>query len=137
MNRYLLVTLIAVAAIFFSRAHRFSTVTPGTITEDHLDQVFSNIPDKKVLLYFWQPNSKPCEETTPMLEEVVASYSKKLYLVKIDTSLPGNKAIHDTYNISSIPTLVVVQKGKAVNQWVGPFRTKELMINFLRPSGAY
>ena len=137
MNKYLVVTLIAVVAIFLSRAQRFKTDTPGAIDEEHLARIFEANPDKKVLLYFWQPNVAPCDATTPLLEEVVSEFPKKLFLVKIDTSNPGNKAVHDAYNINSVPTIVIVQKGKVSVQWVGPFRDKALMITFLKPSGAY
>jgi thioredoxin-like negative regulator of GroEL len=136
MNRYLVVTLVAVVAIFISRAQKFTTLSADAITEERLERILQGT-DKKVLLYFWQPNCKPCEETTPMIEEVVADYAKKFFLVKIDTSNPDNKAVHDMYSVNSIPTLVVVQKGKVQTQWVGPFRDKKLLITFLRPSGSY
>lgn len=137
MNKYLVVILIAVLAIFLSRAQRFKTVSADAITEEHLAKIFANNDDKKVLLYFWQPDCQPCTTTTPMIEEVVSEYAKKLFLVKIDTANPDNKAVHDAYAVNSIPTLVVVQKGKVTGQWVGPFRDKKLVITFLRPSGSY
>jgi thioredoxin 1 len=136
MNRYLVVTLIAVVAIFLSRAQKFKSFNPDDVTEERLAKILENT-DAKVLLYFWQPNCAPCESTTPMLEEVASEYSKKVVLVKIDTTNPENKAVHDTYGINSIPTLVVVQKGKIISQWVGPFRDKKLLLTYLRPSGAY
>jgi len=136
MNRYLVVTLIAVVAIFLSRAEKFKIFGPDTITEERLAKILENT-DQRVVLYFWQPNSPPCDATIPLLEEVIGEYSKKLVLVKIDTSNADNRPVHDAYSINATPTIVIVQKGKLLSQWVGPFKDKKQLITFLKPSGSY
>jgi thiol-disulfide isomerase/thioredoxin len=135
MNRYLVVTLIAVVAIFLSRAQKFKVFSPDAVTEERLSKILDST-NEKVLLYFWQPNSPPCEATTPMLDQLARDYPK-IRLLKIDTSDADNRAVHDLYSVSAIPTLVVAQKGKQPHQWVGPFRDKTMLINFVRPSSAY
>ena len=135
MNRYLVVTLVAVVAIFLSRAQKFKIYSADAVTPERLAKVLENT-DEKVLLYFWQPDCAPCQQMDPIVEEVMKSYPKIKFL-KIDTTNSDNKAVHDTYNISAIPTFVVLQKDKIVSQWIGPFRDKAMFISFLRPSGAY
>lgn len=135
MNRYLVVTLVAVVAIFLSRAEKFHMMSPDAVTEERLAKIFEST-NEKVILYFWQPNCAPCETLTPMLEEVMQSYSK-LRLVKINTANPDNREVHDAYSIHSTPTIVVTKNGKYVSQWIGPFKDKANLVAFLKPSSTY
>jgi thioredoxin 1 len=135
MNRYLVVTLIAVVAIFLSRAQKFNSLGPDAMSEERLAKVFEST-NEKVILYFWQPDCAPCDSVTPMLEEVMRDYPK-LRLVKINTANPENRGVHDAYNIHSTPTIVVTRKGQYVGQWIGPFKNKASLVTFLKPSSAY
>jgi thiol-disulfide isomerase/thioredoxin len=135
MNRYLVVTLIVVVAIFISRGQRFYTPSESAVTPSRLAKVVEGNKEKTVL-FFWQPNDPASQAMDPLVTEAMANYPK-FTLVKIDTSNPENKAVHDTYNINTTPTFVIVQKEKVVAQWVGPFKDKAQFIVFLRPSGAY
>ncbi|MFT3781321.1 MAG: thioredoxin family protein [Nibricoccus sp.] len=136
MNRYLVVTLIAVVAVFLSRAQKFKTFGPDVVTEERLSRILEST-DQKVLLYFWQPDSPPCEATTPLLEQLAKDYPK-IRVVKINTALADNRAVHDQYNVQATPTLIVVEKGKVVGfPWVGPFADKNKLLMFVRPSSKY
>lgn len=135
MNRYLVVTLIAVVAIFLSRGQKFRSISPDAVTEERLAKIFDST-NEKVVLYFWQPDCAPCDSVTPMLDEVMRDYPK-LTLVKIDTANPDNRDVHDSYGIHSTPTIIVTQKGKYVGQWIGPFKKKSDLITFLKPSSTY
>ena len=136
MNRYLVVTLIVVVAIFISRGQRFYTPSAGAVTPSRLAVVLEHA-NGKVLLYFWQPSDASCTRMDPLIAEVVSEYSKNVTLVKIDTSNPENQEVHDAYNVRATPTFIIVNKGKVGSQWVGPFKDKTQIITFLRPSGAY
>ena len=135
MNRYLVVTLIVVVAIFISRGQRFYTPSESAVTPGRLAKVVEG-NNEKTVLFFWQPNDPASQAMDPLVTQAMADYPK-FTLVKIDTSNPENKAVHDTYNINTTPTFVIVQKEKVVSQWVGPFKDKMQFIAFLRPSGAY
>ena len=135
MNRYLVVILIAVVAIFLSRGQRFYIPSENAVTTARLAKVLDGTPEK-VLLFFWQPNDPSSDRMSPLVADVMSNYPK-LTLVKIDTSNPENKAVHDAYNINATPTFIVIQKGKIGSQWVGPFKDKNQFIAFLRPSGSY
>jgi len=136
MNRYLLVILIAVVAIFLSRGHRFYTPSETAVTPARLAKVLDET-NGKVLLYFWQPKDPSCAKMDPIVDQVMSEYASKFTLVKVDTSNPENRAVHDTYNITATPTFVVVQKNKIVGAWVGPFTDKNSFLTFMRPSAAY
>ena len=135
MNRYLVVILIAVVAIFLSRGQRFYTPSEHAVTPNRLTKVIDGTNDK-ILLYFWQPNDPSSEQMDPLVTQAMSDYPK-LTFVKIDTSNPENKAVHDTYHVNATPTFIIVQKGKIGAQWVGPFKDKAQFVTFLRPSSAY
>jgi thiol-disulfide isomerase/thioredoxin len=135
MNRYLVVILIAVVAIFLSRGQRFYIPSVTAVTPSRLDKVLDGT-NEKVLLFFWQPHDPSCDKMDPIVTQAMSEYPK-LTLVKVDTSNPENKSVHDAYNVNATPTFITVQKGKIVAQWVGPFKDKAQFITFLRPSGAY
>ena len=135
MNRYLVVILVAVVAIFLSRGQRFYTPSENAVTQARLAKVLENTNDK-VLLFFWQPNDPASQSMDTLVTQTMTDYPK-LTLIKIDTSNPENKAVHDAYNVNATPTFITIQKGKIGSQWVGPFKDKTQFITFLRPSGAY
>jgi len=137
MNRYLVVTLIVVVAIFLSRGERFRILSPDAVTEERLAKILEEA-NGKVLLYFWQPDCKSSELMTPIVDQVAKEYAKTLTVVKINTMDSNNRAVHDAYEVNSTPTFVVIQKGKVVGfPWAGPFKNKNTFITYLKPSSAY
>ena len=135
MNRYLVVILIAVVAIFLSRGQRLYTPSADAVTPNRLTKVLEGT-NEKVLLFFWQPQDPASDSMDPLVTQAMSEYPK-MTLVKIDTSNPENKAVHDAYNINTTPTFIIVQKSKIGSQWVGPFKDKSQFLVFLQPSGRY
>lgn len=74
----------------------------------------SEIP---VLADFWAEWCVPCKMVGPVVEEISKQYSGKIKVVKVNVDdMPD---IAQKYNIISIPTLMVFNKGETVNQMVG------------------
>lgn len=80
--------------------------------------------DKKVLIDFYAEWCGPCKMLSPVVEKV-AKENENIKFVRIDVDEEQNLAI--SYNIMSIPTLVVIEDGKEINRVVGLISKNELL----------
>ena len=72
--------------------------------------------DKKVLIDFYADWCGPCKRLSPIVDKV-AKENTDVKFVRIDVD--NNKELANRYNVSSIPTLVVIENGKEINRSVG------------------
>ena len=72
--------------------------------------------EKTVLLDFWATWCSPCRMIAPVLDEV-AQEREDVKVCKIDVDQEPELA--KQFQIMSIPTLIVMEKGKIINQALG------------------
>lgn len=83
--------------------------------------------EKKVLLDFWAPWCAPCRMVVPIVEEI-ADERPDIKVGKINVDEEAELA--SRFGIMSIPTLVVIENGKIVDQAMGA-RSKEAILGML------
>jgi len=73
--------------------------------------------DKPVFVDFWAEWCGPCRMVGPVVEELAVDYVGKVNFVKVNVDQAGELA--SRYNVFSIPTLILLHKGKVIAQQVG------------------
>ena len=80
--------------------------------------------EKKVLLDFWAHWCGPCRMVVPIVEEI-ADERPDIKVGKVNVDEEAELA--SQFGIMSIPTLVVIEKGKIVNQAMGAKPKDEIL----------
>ena len=76
--------------------------------------VKSDIP---VLVDFWATWCGPCKMIAPIISQIAVKYAGRIKVGKVDVDEAPELA--ESFNVSSIPTLVLFKNGEAVAQRVG------------------
>ncbi len=83
-----------------------------------------------VLVDFWAPWCGPCKALAPIVDEIAKEYDGRLKVVKVDVGQAPNAAAK--YGVSSIPNVVVIDRGEVKTQLPG-LRPKQELIDAIQP----
>ena len=70
-----------------------------------------------VLVDFWAPWCKPCTMVSPILDELADEYSGRVTFAKVNVD--DNSQIATSYNVMSIPTMIIFKDGEPVSNITG------------------
>jgi thioredoxin 1 len=77
-----------------------------------------------VLVDFWAPWCGPCLRLAPVIEKIAEDYKGKLKVCKLNVDDAPETAA--SYEVMSIPTLVIFKNGKVADKIVGALPKAEL-----------
>ena len=97
----------------------------GTLTDvtDNNFQAEVLESDKPVLVDFWAPWCGPCRVVAPVLEEI-ASERDDLRIVKLNVD--ENQQTAATFQVLSIPTMILFKNGQVAKKVIGAYPKKRL-----------
>ena len=72
--------------------------------------------DEKVVIDFYATWCGPCKKISPILEEIAGEHDD-IKLIKVDVD--KNEVLAQKFNITAMPTLVVLENGEEVGRNVG------------------
>ena len=89
---------------------------PVTVTDATFSAEVERSP-LPVVLDMWAPWCGPCRMITPMIEELATEMAGRLRFAKLNVD--ENPATAARYNVTSIPTILVLKGGREVDRIVG------------------
>ncbi len=88
---------------------------PITVTDGTFPEVVRRHP--LVVIDCWAPWCGPCRMVSPIIEELARDYAGKIVFGKLNVD--RNRKTAATYNVMSIPTILIFKDGKLVDSQVG------------------
>jgi thioredoxin 1 len=92
---------------------KISEVTDSSFESDVLKSA------QPVLIDFWATWCAPCRAITPIVEELAGTYAGKVKIVKLN--IDDNPKTPTSYDVRSIPTLLLFKDGKVIGNLVGAY----------------
>ena len=77
-----------------------------------------------VLVDFWAPWCGPCRMVAPVLEEIAQEKGSELRIVKLNVD--ENQQTAATFEVLSIPTLILFRNGSVAKKVIGAYPKKRL-----------
>ena len=91
------------------------SAAPVTLTDANFAQTISG--DLPVLVDFWAPWCGPCRMVAPSVEQLAREFAGRAVVGKLNVD--DNRTTAGRYNIMSIPSLLIFERGVVVDQIVG------------------
>ncbi|MBI3605539.1 MAG: thioredoxin [Nitrospirae bacterium] len=105
-----------------SNSKGYVTVTDQNFKSEVLDA------KEPVLVDFWAEWCAPCRIIGPVIEKLAAEYKGRVKVAKLDVD--ASPVTASTYQIHSIPTLLVFRNGQIVDRVIGTVSKSILVEKF-------
>ena len=105
---------------------------PVTVTDATFPAEVERSP-QPVLVDMWAPWCGPCRMIAPVIDELAADMAGRVRFAKLN--IDENPATAARFNVSSIPTLLVLKGGREVDRLVGVQPKAEIARRLQRVTG--
>ncbi|HEY5885228.1 MAG TPA: thioredoxin [Pyrinomonadaceae bacterium] len=97
---------------------------PVIITDQTFEREVLQATGKPVLVDCWAPWCGPCRAIAPILDELAAESGGSYLIAKLNVD--ENPQTASSYQISSIPTMLIFKDGKVIDRIVGAHPKKAI-----------
>ena len=91
------------------------TASPVLLTDSNFNQEVEKYP--LIVVDFWAPWCRPCRMVSPVIEQLAKELAGKVIFGKVNVD--ENPRIASAFGIQSIPTITILENGKAIDGFVG------------------
>ncbi len=78
-----------------------------------------------VLVDFWAAWCGPCRAMSPLIDEIAEEFNDKVKVAKVNVD--DNQEVASKYEILSIPTFIIFDKGEPAKKFIGSLPKKKLV----------
>ena len=82
-----------------------------------------------MLIEFWKPNCRFCDQISPVMDSIETEYGKKIKIKKVNTD--ASPELAGIYDIRSVPTLILMDNGRELRRTSG-VKSKAAIVEFLQ-----
>lgn len=98
-----------------TKAMMSNLTEPVVLTDSNFRNEVAKYP--VMLVDFWAPWCGPCRMVSPVIEQLAKEYSGKVAFGKVNVD--ENQMISASFGIQSIPTMMILRNGRAVDVMIG------------------
>jgi len=100
-----------------------------TLNDENFDERVTTLQEP-ILVDFWAGWCSPCKVLAPTLDQIASELEGRAHVAKVDVD--ENGGLTNRFAIQSIPTLIVFNKGRVVDQIIGAAPKDEILRMLLK-----